>query len=375
MKVYIKKLLNEGIKIERLLKESLEDDFKDVTTQCITHETMKEWLQASLDKAAMKPHKRPKSDVNKPILHNKDVPMSGGEIDVEKFIEEITTTPTSLITKGNSKMAKSGDESVYVVSTGIPAFKGIIYNKSTKEFHVVDTCPGAGTCVKACYARFGSYVRLPNVVMAMTRRLNLLINEPSYYEKKIYLEAQMICEQENRKGIKVMLRWNDSGDFFGERYYKIARNVTKKLHDEGYNFLSYAYTKMGEYVSIDDDFITNFSRGANITQTRKVDLNDVKQSIIVPFEMFEDIFKEDENGNYIKTSDGQADFISPAHINKLKATIAKEYDVKKDTLLLYSELPSKEGSANQYNVIVLPTGDGDRAAARRDVMISFLLQH
>ena len=39
------------------------------------------------------------------------------------------------------------------------------------------------------------------------------------------------------------------------------------------------------------------------------------------------------------------------------------------------ELPSKQEEKNKYNVIVLPTGDSDVGAQRRDVKMSYLLAH
>jgi len=38
-------------------------------------------------------------------------------------------------------------------------------------------------------------------------------------------------------------------------------------------------------------------------------------------------------------------------------------------------LPAKEGAKHAYNVIVMPTGDTDIGAQRKDVQTTFLLAH
>ncbi len=46
-----------------------------------------------------------------------------------------------------------------------------------------------------------------------------------------------------------------------------------------------------------------------------------------------------------------------------------------DNTLFTDELPSKEGNPGQFNGIVLPGGDTDAPAQRKDVQFIFLIKH
>jgi len=52
-----------------------------------------------------------------------------------------------------------------------------------------------------------------------------------------------------------------------------------------------------------------------------------------------------------------------------------KFKINKDSLKYTFEMPRQESGKNEYNIIVLPTGDSDIGAQREDVKISFLLQH
>jgi hypothetical protein len=53
----------------------------------------------------------------------------------------------------------------------------------------------------------------------------------------------------------------------------------------------------------------------------------------------------------------------------------RQYDLDRDSLKFTYELPQKESEDEIFNVIVLPTGDSDIGAQRKDVKVSFLLFH
>jgi hypothetical protein len=118
----------------------------------------------------------------------------------------------------------------------------------------------------------------------------------------------------------------------------------------------------------------NFSDDANKKETAKVDTEAAKISKIVPKELFKDIFLKD-GPSYVKDEKGKAMFKDDASKERLKNLISVKYNVPYETLAFNDELPPEQSSDYLYNVIVLPTGDSDIAAQRRDVRISFLLQH
>ncbi len=157
---------------------------------------------------------------------------------------------------------------------------------------------------------------------------------------------------------KVLLRWNDSGDFFAKRYVKIAENVMNRLKSEGFNVDSYAYTKVAD-VSKDQKFgDATFSAGANKKQSGQVDAKSQKMSQVVPKEIFKDL-------NLMKVADEQ----------ELKNRVAKHFNLSASDVITYDELMgTPKGEEQKYHVIVTPN-DGDDAAFRKDVKTILLTQH
>jgi hypothetical protein len=270
------------------------------------------------------------------------------------------TEPPANIVNTNEKILKSGGQHEFVYKTGVPAFRGIVYDESKGKFMVINTCPGAGKCVVICYARHGRYIQYPNAYDSMTKRLNLLLNHPDKYEEQLYSELKEKCkEHEAYEGYKpkVILRWNDSGDFFTRKYKQIAEDVMNRLKKEGYNIESYAYTKVAD-VTKDAGFQTTFSSGANSTETGKVDFSKHKLSIIVPKEIFKGL-------DLMKVADEQ----------KLKINVAKHFVLPISDVLTYGEMMAMpKGEIPKWHVIVTP-GDGDDAAFRKDVKTILLIQH
>ena len=225
---------------------------------------------------------------------------------------------------------------------------------------MINTCPGAGACVVICYARHGRYIQYPAAYDSMTRRLNLLMNHPDKYEEQLYAELKGKCEEHDaREGYKskVLLRWNDSGDFFARKYREIAERVMARLKRDGYNLDSYAYTKVAD-VAKDAGFQTTFSGGANLTQTGKVDFSKHKVSIVVPRDVFAGL-------DLMKVADEQV----------LKQKIAAKFVLPLKDILTYGEMMNTpKGEEPKWHVLVTP-GDGDDAAFRKDVKTILLTQH
>ena len=128
---------------------------------------------------------------------------------------------------------------------------------------------------------------------------------------------------------EIQFRWNDAGDFFAKKYYEIAVRITKNLINEGYNIKSYAYTKMGDIVNMaDPNFVMNFSNDANKRETDKVkDVENVKQSVIVPKELFDDLLEKTtgKNPSYATNEKGKVIFKKPENVNILKERLALKY--------------------------------------------------
>lgn len=334
-------------------------DFSDIKKECISHDALVEYLNSVRANYGKKTADREKFPVSMPFVHARSELFKDGDMDVEDFARRMNEPPKNIVNT-NEKILKSGGPHEFVYKTGIPAFRGIVYDKSEGKFYVINTCPGAGSCVVICYARHGRYIQYPNAYDSMTRRLNFLLNHPDQYEEQMYREMKEKCEEHGaREGYKskVIMRWNDSGDFFTNRYKKIAEKVMERLKKDGYNVDSYAYTKVAD-VADNSAFQTTFSSGANMTQTGKVDFAKNKMSLVVPKEMFKDL-------DLMKISDEQT----------LKQRVAKKFVLPIGDVLTYGEMmATPKGEFPKWHVLVTP-GDGDDAAFRKDVKTILLTQH
>ena len=338
------------------------DTFSDVKQTCVDPKSVVDYLNRVKSNAGLSTSDREKFDKSNPFVHAKSTFFKKGEgdVDIEYFIKEITKTPNNIINT-NDKILKSGGPHEYVYKTGIPALRGIVYDIEKGKFHYINTCPGAGTCAVICYTMKGRYIQYPVSYDSMTRRLNYLLNFPDKYEEQMYNELKAKCEEhkalEGYKS-KVLLRWNDSGDFFAKRYVKIAENVMKRLQSEGYNVDSYAYTKMSDVAKGAEFGDTTFSAGANKRETGKVDMDKQKTSDVVPIELFKGL-------DLMRTADEQ----------ELKNRVSKHFNINPAEILTYDEMMSTPKSdIPKWSVIVTPN-DGDDAAFRRDVKKILLTQH
>jgi hypothetical protein len=107
------------------------------------------------------------------------------------------------------------------VSFGIPAF-------TSKDGFV--TCPGAGACVKFCFARHGFYT-IPRVVNP--REWNLA-------KIRAGLDSfEAIAVEDIRRIKQKVIRVHDSGDFFSQDYLDVWYRIAEKFPTKRF----YAYTK------------------------------------------------------------------------------------------------------------------------------------
>lgn len=294
-------------------------------------------------------------------------------IDVNALKKIITTRPAELISQ-NKKMTKSGDGKTVFFNFGVPAMTGLVVNEKTNEFVVVTTCPGAGTCIKYCYAMKGGYVQFIDTSMRQTRILNWLVNDPAGFFKQIRTELKRMSDAAKKKDLDLVIRWHDAGDFFSPIYLRYFYSVVKSFPDVQF----YAYTKLGDVAAKTDNppnLTINFSDGARQDQLKKVDMSSTKHSKVVQKELFKDLMvrdkMKDENGD-VKSS---LKFTSPRAMQTFKERLATEYDIPEDSILSYKEMMKTPlGSKKRWNVFVVP-GEGDTSASRSDVLGTYLLIH
>lgn len=383
------------IKLKDILNEiDWEGEYSDVKKSCMPLEVVKDMLNAQLAWYSLsdkEKKKHPEMDVRKrnvsiPVISKGNIPKTGeGDIDVDHFIKQITGRPEKVFDK-NPKMERSDKGGYqYTVNTGIPALRSIVYSEKENKFYVINTCPGAGSCIVDCFARKGHYIMNDGKNLKYIQRLNMLLNDPKEYEELILdeldPEAYKISRQSRKEGkdIKLVIRWNDAGDFFSQRYFDVALNVTKKLKKQGYNIESYAYTKVGKVANIaDPDFLMTFSTDATKREKGQVDVTTTKSSPIVPKAVFAKFFTP-KGSHWVTGEDGKPIFKTDKAKEELRASIwskyHKEFGIPYDSLVYTDELPAKQGEKFQYNVIVLPQGDSDVGAQRKDVKVTFNLQH
>jgi len=393
--------------IRKLIRETLENHlnevdwdktFSDVKPICLNPVAVVKWLN---DELARINHNKesPQGDRikrgEKELIATRgtieDVMDEKGTINIDQFIKNITAEPDSIFDH-NPKMEKSDVGRPQVtMNTGLPAIVGIIYDLEGKHFHKISTCPGHGACAVGCYARKAFYGMDNSKTMKLTRRLNFLFNNPEGYKARIISEIEPVAKNLKTSSIgmpqkmQLVLRWNDAGDFFGDAYFNIAVEVTRELIDKGYNVKSYAYTKSSKYLIAMDknkNFVVTFSRDSANKELKAVQDYDVKGKVKmaenVPKDLFADIFIP-KSSSYEKGYSGLPLFSNEQAPEILKKRIYNaykdKYKLRKNSLKYTFEMPPQEGGKNEYNLIVLPTGDSDIGAQRRDVQVSFLLQH
>lgn len=349
----------------RLDEIDWEGAFSDVHVTCDDSQHIVDYLNAVRRNAPLSTAEREKFSRNLPFFHSKsrffkDTPEG---IDVDHFIAQITAKPNNLVNT-NEKILKSGQPNEFVYKSGVPAFRGIVYDKKQKRFFIINTCPGAGKCVQVCYALKGNYIRYPEAYDSMTRRLNLLLNHPDEFERQLHQELRDKCEEHGaRDGYRptVVVRWNDSGDFFTKKYVEIAESVIDRLSDEGYNIKPYAYTKIAGVADEKRVGLVTFSQGGKESEAMKS--RATRRSYIIPRAVFADLDMDKISDEAVLKSN------IVTHMRGVGVRVAPA------NLLTYRELMSKPVASSEKWFVIVGPGDGDDAAFRPDVRGILLLEH
>jgi len=301
----------------------------------------------------------------------------------EAVIAALQQRPKKLL-KQNEKMKHSNGEFEQFFNVGFAALTGIAVDESTGKLIVVNTCPGAGSCKVDCFAMKGGKVQFKAAWLSDGRILTYLLNDPTGFFNQLSSEISKE-EKDGAKGSKgfesgwkVTVRWHDAGDFFSPEYLDMAL----KMAAQHPNVKFYAYTKMAgaAMAKKPDNFIINWSEGANTTQEKQVKAQDpnletTKNSRIVPEKLFYDLLAKDEKGNLLKTADGAWQPASPEALKEIKQRIAQAYSISPSSILSYTEYMTKgKNTGLKYNVIVAP-GEGDVSANDPGVLSTLLLRH
>lgn len=305
-----------------------------------------------------------------PSVHKGSVPIINEEgqiiYDLDGLAARITQRPEKLL-KVNAKMVKSSGEKYAMANIGIPAIAGLVVDEKTKEFVVVNTCPGAGRCKEYCYATRGGYVQYSASSESQARILNFWYNDPEGFKAQVISELKKMVGKKGKE-VKAYLRWHDSGDFFVDAYLHLAFAVAKAVPEA----TIYAYTKIAKVAqdpAMPNNFLINFSDGANPVETKQINYKTTKHSIVVPMELFKDEKTTGIGLEKLQKKDPEAQ-------ERMKEVISQQYGVDVKSVLTYDEMmDTPEGKELKYNVIVVPSLDGDLGAARRDVLGSYLLYH
>jgi hypothetical protein len=322
-----------------------------------------------------------KKDKFAPIIHGSNIKAitkdnEGTEWDLDDLAQQITKRPNAILGT-NAKMSKSATEGEIIYDLTLPALSGIVVDEESGDFVEITTCPGAGACQLFCYARKGGYVMFPASSMSAAQALNFLVNDPEGYNARVNQEIHAIKKKTDAKGIQLVVRWHDAGDFFSKEYLDLAFKVATDNPDVKF----YAYTKIADIATsaAPKNFIINFSSGAKRGEEKKIEFhksqgNVVKQGVTVPKDMFFDLIARKGN-SLIKDAKGRTQFKDEQSLETFRQRLAQQYQVDPNSIITYDQmLATPVGTEPKWNVIVQP-GAGDRAANRKDVIDSYLMFH
>lgn len=129
--------------------------------------------------------------------------------------------PARLLTQ-NAELRRIG-----VWNWTLPAWAGRLADGRT-----YNTCPSAGVCAKACYARNGTY-RFRNVLARHEANLAYVLDDlPGW-------TAQMLEETGHKRHVGGWVRIHDAGDFFSDEYLQAWLTIARARPQVTF----YAYTK------------------------------------------------------------------------------------------------------------------------------------
>lgn len=384
--------LGEATKLPASSREFGGDEFQDYMKRIAGTPDTDKAGNVKVDKKGNEKYVSGKTKTDKykmPYIHRSSVVTylspDGKTYDEDAVKKTLAIRPKALL-KQNEKMKHSNGEFEQFFNVGFAALTGIALDEDTNKLIIVNTCPGAGSCKVDCFAMKGGKVQFQGPWQSDGRILTYLLNDPDGFFNQ--LSAEITSESDAGKkgdkkfpnGWQTTVRWHDAGDFFSPEYLDMALKMAAKHPDVKF----YAYTKMAgaALAKKPDNFIINWSEGANTTQEKQVkqqdpNLDKTKNSRIVPEKLFYDLLAKDEKGNLKKTSDGAWQPASPEALTDMKQRIAKEYGISPSSILSYNEYMAKRKaipSGMKYNVIVAP-GEGDVSANDPGVLSTLLLRH
>jgi hypothetical protein len=377
--------LDEATKLPAPQKEFGGQDFQDYMNRIVGTPDVDKTGKVKVDKKGKEKYKSGKLKTDKyklPYIHRNSVITylgpDGKTYSEDKIKQALAQRPKSLLGQ-NEKMKHSNGELEQFFDIGFAALTGIALDEQTNNLIIVNTCPGAGSCKVDCFAMKGGKVQFENAWRSDGRILTFLLNDPEGFKAKLNAEIQKEVKAGQKGGYHVTVRWHDAGDFFSPEYLGLAFDVANANPDVKF----YAYTKMAgaALAKKPDNFIINWSEGANTTQEKQVkqqdpNLEQTKNSRIVPDDLFQDLLVTNEKGNLVKGAEGQWQ-IQPGKLPELKQRLAKAYKISPSSILSYDEYVAKRKSipaGMKYNVIVAP-GEGDISANDPGVLSTLLLRH
>ena len=316
-----------------------------------------------------------------PYIHRSSVMgyynEEGKKYNTDAIKAALKERPKKLL-KQNEKMKHSNGELEQFFNIGFAALTGIALDENTNELIIVNTCPGAGSCKVDCFAMKGGKIQFQGPWLSDGRILTYLLNDPDGFMKQLDSEIKKEEAKGDKGGYTVTIRWHDAGDFFSPEYVDLAFNLAKANPD----VMFYAYTKMGDVVLAQKpaNFMINWSEGAHTSQEKKVkaadtNLDQTKNSRIVPSNLFYDLLVKDEKKNLVKGPEGQWQVL-PDKLPELKQRLAKEYGLSPSSILSYNEWETKGKRIPnmKWNVIITP-GEPDITARDPGVLSTLLLKH
>ena len=419
--------LDEATKLPAQTRDLGSQEFQDYMNRIVGTPDKDKAGNVKLDKKGNEKYTSGKTKTDKykmPYIHRSSVVTylspDGKTYDEDAVKKTLAIRPKSLL-KQNEKMKHSNGEFEQFFNVGFAALVGIALDEQTNNLIVVNTCPGAGSCKVECFAMKGGKIQFKAAWQSDGRILTYLLNDPDGFfnqlSSEISAEASAAAKGDKKfpNGWQTTVRWHDAGDFFSPEYLDMALKMAAKHPDVKF----YAYTKMAgaALAKKPDNFIINWSEGANTAQEKQIkaqdpNLDTTKNSRIVPERLFYDLLAKDEKGNLKKTDDGAWQPASLDALKQMKERIAKEYGLSVSSILSYDEYQQRrskirnewhsknsdrvqqllnKGASHQdienlinqeldkgiqlkYNVIVAP-GEGDVSANDPGVLSTLLLRH
>jgi hypothetical protein len=348
--------LGEATELPAPQRDLGSDEFQDYMTRIVgTPDIDKKTGDVKVDKKGNEKYVSGKTKGDRykmPYIHRSSVitylSPDGKTFDEDAVKKTLAIRPKALL-KQNEKMKHSNGEFEQFFNIGFAALTGIALDEKTNNLIIVNTCPGAGSCKVDCFAMKGGKVQFQGPWQSDGRILTYLLNDPTGFFNQLSAE---ITKESNagKKGDKkfpngwqTTVRWHDAGDFFSPEYLDLALKMAAQHPDVQF----YAYTKMAgaALAKKPDNFIINWSEGANTSQEKQVkaqdpNLENTKNSRIVPDELFQDLLVKDEKKNLVKGEEGQWQ-VQPNKLPELKQRLASEYGLSVNSILSYDEYIDK----------------------------------